>query len=179
MEKRVAIVGAGLAGSECALQLARRGIPVDLYEMRPIHPTAVHKTSDCAELVCSNSLKSTKPASAAGMIKRELDELGSVLYEVAQETAVPAGGALAVDRGAFARRATELIDAHELEILSLRFMNEGKEYTSYLKGETTDLGMFYRMMREGKLPVLQIGKYVYVHRDQWEAHIQAATTSIK
>lgn len=114
MERTVAIVGAGLAGSEAALQLARRGIAVDLYEMRPLTPTPVHKTSACAELVCSNSLKSTKPESAAGMLKRELDELGSVLYRVALSNEVPAGGALAVNREAFASEVTRLIGENDL-----------------------------------------------------------------
>ena len=110
MGKPVVIVGAGLAGSEAALQLARRGIDVVLHEMRPIVETPVHKTSDCAELVCSNSLKSTKPESAAGMLKRELDRLGSALYAEAREHQVAAGGALAVDRVTFGRAVTELIE---------------------------------------------------------------------
>ena len=111
MIKPVSIVGAGLAGSEAALQLAKRGIDVVLYEMRPEQPTAVHKTGDCAELVCSNSLKSTKPDSAAGMLKHELMALGSVVYKTALKHAVPAGGALAVNRVSFAREVTDLIEA--------------------------------------------------------------------
>ncbi len=110
MEKPVAIVGAGLAGSEAALQLASRGIPVALYEMRPEQPTDVHRTDACAELVCSNSLKSTKRESAAGMLKAELDALGSRLFAAALRHAVPAGGALAVDRNAFAQDVTEQIE---------------------------------------------------------------------
>lgn len=112
MEKPVAIVGAGLAGSEAALQLADRGISVRLYEMRPVRATAVHKTGDCAELVCSNSLKSTKPESAAGMLKRELAMLGSRLFAVAEDTSVPAGGALAVNRDSFASAVTSLVEGH-------------------------------------------------------------------
>lgn len=80
MSQSVTIVGAGLAGSEAALQLADRGVRVRLVEMRPKTPTLVHVTGCCAELVCSNSLKSEKPDSAAGMLKRELAELGSQLY---------------------------------------------------------------------------------------------------
>ena len=113
MTKPVSIVGAGLAGSEAALQLAKRGIDVVLYEMRPELPTAVHKTGDCAELVCSNSLKSTKPDSAAGMLKHELEMLGSVVYKTALKHAVPAGGALAVNRVSFAREVTDLIEAEK------------------------------------------------------------------
>ena len=131
MEKPIAIVGAGLAGSEAALQLAMRDLRVDLYEMRPLRPTAVHKSEQCAELVCSNSLKSTKPETAAGMLKRELAELGSFLYREALKCAVPAGGALAVDRVAFAHAITQRIQAHpniELkreEVLSIENVAEG------------------------------------------------------
>ncbi len=120
MSEFVTIVGAGLAGSEAALQLADRGIRVRLVEMRPEVPTPVHKTDGCAELVCSNSLKSTKPDSAAGMLKRELDELGSRLFAIALRCSVPAGGALAVDRVAFSREVTEAIEGHPLIRLERR-----------------------------------------------------------
>ncbi len=110
----VKIIGAGLAGSEAALQLAKRGVRVSLVEMRPSRATEVHKTGYCAELVCSNSLKSTKPDSAAGMLKRELAELGSAVYETAIRHAVAAGGALAVDRDAFARDVSAQIQADPL-----------------------------------------------------------------
>lgn len=112
MERNVRIIGAGLAGSEAALQLANRGFTVELCEMRPNVETPVHKTGYCAELVCSNSLKGTKADSAAGMIKQELSELGSVLYEQACRWRVPAGGALAVDREKFAESVTRIIDEH-------------------------------------------------------------------
>ena len=101
-----------MAGSEAALTLARLGFAVTLYEMRPNKNTAVHKTELCGELVCSNSLKSTKPDSAAGMLKAELKALGSQVYAAACAHAVPAGGALAVDRDAFARDITRSIEAH-------------------------------------------------------------------
>ena len=114
MSQSVTILGAGLAGSEAALQLADRGVRVRLVEMRPAVPTPVHVTGCCAELVCSNSLKSEKPDSAAGMLKRELAELGSRLYAQAKAHAVPAGGALAVDRAAFASAVTVLVEAHPL-----------------------------------------------------------------
>ena len=114
MEKPVIIVGAGLAGSEAALQLSSRGLNVTLLEMRPLRSTEVHKTPYCGELVCSNSLKSTKPASAAGMLKAELDALGSRLYQIALQHAVPAGGALAVDRDAFASAITSAIERDPL-----------------------------------------------------------------
>lgn len=110
--KLVTIIGAGLAGSEAALTLADLGFQVTLKEMRPKAKTPVHTTEFCGELVCSNSLKSTKPTSAAGMLKNELDRLGSHLYKIALETAVPAGGALAVDRDKFASSITAAINAH-------------------------------------------------------------------
>ncbi len=111
MEYKVDIIGGGLAGSEAALQLADRGIAVRLIEMRPFKTTDVHRTALNAELVCSNSLKGKKPQSAAGMLKHELDVLGSRLMAIAQDTSVPAGGALAVDRESFARAVTAAIDS--------------------------------------------------------------------
>ncbi len=108
----VDIVGAGLAGSEAALQLANRGVQVRLYEMRPVVSTAVHKTGQCCELVCSNSLKSTNPASAAGMLKHELSQLNSQVYACALKHQVAAGGALAVDRDAFSSSVHKSIVAH-------------------------------------------------------------------
>lgn len=99
----VHVVGGGLAGCECACQLADRGVQVKLYEMRPENTSAAHRTDRLAELVCSNSLKSLREDSAAGMLKRELSRMGSVLLGCAKNAAVPAGGALAVDRDAFSR----------------------------------------------------------------------------
>lgn len=113
MKNRVTIIGAGLAGSEAALQLADRGFRVRLIEMRPLVATAVHKTDKAAELVCSNSLKSTKFDSAAGMLKHELSVLGSYVLRAALDHQVAAGGALAVDRDLFAARITQLIESHE------------------------------------------------------------------
>lgn len=101
----VTVVGGGLAGSECALQLARRGVRVRLVEQRPGGSAPAHHTDGLAELVCSNSLKSDDPDTAAGTLKRELEAMGSVLLPLARAAAVPAGGALAVDR----RRFSELV----------------------------------------------------------------------
>ena len=112
MEKTVNIIGAGLAGSEAALQLASRGVHVRLFEMRPAVGTAVHHGSDCAELVCSNSLKSMKPESAAGMLKAELSALGSQVLDAAYANKVEAGGALAVDRDEFSADVTRRIMNH-------------------------------------------------------------------
>ena len=110
----VVVAGAGLAGCEAALQLAARGVPVRLMEMRPLVPTAVHRTADVAELVCSNSLKGTTPGSAANGIKDELACMGSYLLQAARKTAIPAGGALAVDRERFSAAVQELLDANPL-----------------------------------------------------------------
>ncbi len=114
MRRRVRVLGAGLAGSEAALQLANRGVEVELVEMRPGVPTAVHKSGNAAELVCSNSLKSTKPDSAAGMLKSELAQLSSCVYGAALRHRVAAGGALAVDREAFSADITAQIENHPL-----------------------------------------------------------------
>ena len=112
------VIGGGLAGSEAAWQAAEQGIQVRLYEMRPVVMTAAHATSHFAELVCSNSLGSQLPDRPSGLLKEELRCMGSMLIECAQETAVPAGGALAVDREAFAKRVTERISQHpRIEII--------------------------------------------------------------
>ncbi|HKI96955.1 MAG TPA: methylenetetrahydrofolate--tRNA-(uracil(54)-C(5))-methyltransferase (FADH(2)-oxidizing) TrmFO [bacterium] len=111
---QVAIVGAGFAGSEAAWQLARRGHAVRLYEMRPRRMTEAHQSGDCAELVCSNSFKSISAENAHGLLKAELAVQGSLILEVAHETAVPAGQALAVDREQFARRVTARLEAEPL-----------------------------------------------------------------
>ena len=89
----VHIVGGGLAGSECAFQLASRGVSVVLHEMRPVRPTPAHKSGDFAELVCSNSLRSDDPEHAAGLLKREMELFGSLIIGTAREAAVPAGSA--------------------------------------------------------------------------------------
>ncbi|RME91089.1 MAG: methylenetetrahydrofolate--tRNA-(uracil(54)-C(5))-methyltransferase (FADH(2)-oxidizing) TrmFO [Anaerolineae bacterium] len=108
------IIGGGLAGSEAAWQAAQRGVRVRLYEMRPAHQTGAHQTGDLAELVCSNSLGSTLPDRASGLLKNELRRLGSMLLECAEAAALPAGSALAVDRQLFARTVTERIQSHPL-----------------------------------------------------------------
>lgn len=107
----VTVVGGGLAGSECALALAARGVPVRLFEMRPGTQSPAHHTGHLAELVCSNSLKATRLDSAAGLLKEELRRMGSTLIACAEEAAVPAGGALAVDREAFSRAVEERVAA--------------------------------------------------------------------
>jgi len=111
---RVRIVGAGLAGSEAAWQCARRGIAVELCEMRPDRSTPAHQTSDFAELVCSNSLKSDSENTAPWLLKEEMRRAGSRLLEIARECAVPAGHALAVDRTKFAAKVTEEMSSEPL-----------------------------------------------------------------
>jgi methylenetetrahydrofolate--tRNA-(uracil-5-)-methyltransferase len=111
MPPRVTIVGGGLAGCEAAWQLARRGVGVDLHEMRPLRATPVHQTDHLAELVCSNSLRGNGLDQAAGLLKEEMRRLGSLIIRVADQVKVPAGSALAVDRGLFAQRITEAVTA--------------------------------------------------------------------
>jgi methylenetetrahydrofolate--tRNA-(uracil-5-)-methyltransferase len=108
---RIRTIGAGLAGCEAAWQCARRGMEVELYEMRPAKSTPAHQTDKFAELVCSNSLKSESENTAPWLLKEEMRRAGSLLIEIARETAVPAGHALAVDREAFSAKVTEAIAA--------------------------------------------------------------------
>jgi methylenetetrahydrofolate--tRNA-(uracil-5-)-methyltransferase len=112
--QKVKIIGAGLAGSEAAWQCARRGVPVELYEMRPVRSTPAHQTADFAELVCSNSLKSESENTAPWLLKEEMRRAGSRLIEIAKDCAVPAGHALAVDRAQFSTRVTEAISCEPL-----------------------------------------------------------------
>ena len=109
---QVSVIGAGLAGCEAAWQLARRGIAVTLYEMKPAKRTPAHHSDDFAELCCSNSLRSDQLENAVGLLKEELRRLGSLILACADETRVEAGGALAVDRHGFARLVTERVRSH-------------------------------------------------------------------
>lgn len=113
MPNRVKVIGAGLAGCEAALQLAKRGIEVDLYEMRPNKTTGAHSTEKPAEFVCSNSLGSIDPTNASGLLKKEMSILGSFLIHIADEVKVPAGNALAIDRELFSQKVDELLNGNE------------------------------------------------------------------
>lgn len=108
------VIGAGLAGSEAAYQIAKRGIPVKLYEMRGVKSTPQHKTSDFAELVCSNSLRGDSLTNAVGLLKEEMRRLDSIIMRAAEATRVPAGGALAVDRDGFSQMVTDEVTNHPL-----------------------------------------------------------------
>lgn len=112
--KKVIVVGAGLAGCEATWQLAKRGIQVDLYEMRPVNTTPAHKTDLFAELVCSNSLRSNALNNAVGIMKEELRKLDSLIMKVADEYQVPAGSALAVDRVGFSKEITKILKNHPM-----------------------------------------------------------------
>src|SRR6267143_343365 len=122
---KIKIIGAGLAGSECAFQLAQRGHRVDLFEMRPVKMTAAHQTSNLAELVCSNSFRSSAITNAVGLLKREMQILGSLVIRCGEEARVPAGDAFAVDRERFSAAVTEAVVAkvniYRDEITSLNF----------------------------------------------------------
>ncbi len=109
-EQKVIVIGAGLAGCEAALQLAKRGVLVDLYEMRPHKTTGAHSTQNLAEFVCSNSLGSFDVTNASGLLKKEMEILGSFLIKIAHEVALPAGNALAIDRVLFSQKVEELIN---------------------------------------------------------------------
>ena len=109
MDKEINIIGAGLAGSEAALQLAKRDFKVNLYEMRPQTKTGAHTTEDCAEFVCSNSLGSYDITNASGLLKHEMEILGGELIKIAKACQVPAGNALAIDRHKFSQSVTEKI----------------------------------------------------------------------
>lgn len=123
--KTVKVIGAGLAGSEAAYQLAKRGYEVDLYEMRPNKMTEAHKTGDFAELICSNSLRATAVTNAVGLLKEEMRRLDSLVIRAADQTRVEAGGALAVDRELFSKYITneltnnELIHIHHEEVTDI------------------------------------------------------------
>nr|WP_096183231.1 FADH(2)-oxidizing methylenetetrahydrofolate--tRNA-(uracil(54)-C(5))-methyltransferase TrmFO [Effusibacillus lacus] len=114
LSNQVTVVGAGLAGSEAAWQIARQGVKVRLYEMRPVVKTAAHISGNFAELVCSNSLRGASLSNAVGLLKEEMRRLDSVIMASADKTCVPAGGALAVDRDLFSQEVTERVTGHPM-----------------------------------------------------------------
>ena len=122
--KQAIVIGGGLAGCEAAWQLAQNGVAVTLYEQKPVHYSPAHHRNGLAELVCSNSLKADRLASAAGLLKAEMERMGSLLIPCARKTSVPAGGALAVDRDAFSDLVTEQIRSHPLITLETATIDE-------------------------------------------------------
>lgn len=145
MEKFINVIGGGLAGSEAAYQIAKRGINVKLYEMKPVKFSPAHSNENLAEIVCSNSFKSNLHTNACGVLKEELRMLDSLLIKIADETAVPAGQALAVDRKKFSARVTEklrknnLIEIKNIEVDEnlLQNMIENNEITIIATGPLT------------------------------------------
>ncbi len=131
-KERVVVIGGGLAGTECAFQLLKAGFAVDMYEMRPKRTTGAHEGGMLAELVCSNSLKSTAPETASGLLKEELDLLGSCLLPLARESAVPSGSALAVDRIVFSTAVER-----ELAKFDNFHLHKGEEITELEEGVPT------------------------------------------
>jgi len=119
MDTRVNVIGAGLAGCEAAWQLAKRGVRVNLYEMKPKAFSPAHHLETFAELVCSNSLRSDQLENAVGLLKEEMRRLDSIIMRCADATRIPAGGALAVDREKFSNMVTELIKENEyIEVIN-------------------------------------------------------------
>jgi len=157
-DRYVNVIGAGLAGSEAAWQLAKRGISVRLYEMRPVKQTPAHHTDKFAELVCSNSLRANNLTNAVGVLKEEMRQLDSVIISSADECAVPAGGALAVDRHEFAGLVTEKVKNHPNVIV----MNE--EVTEIPEGVTIiATGPLTSSALADKLKALTGEEYLYFY----------------
>jgi methylenetetrahydrofolate--tRNA-(uracil-5-)-methyltransferase len=128
---KVTVIGAGLAGSEAAYQIARQGVPVVLYEMRPVRKTPAHITDKFAELVCSNSLRANGLTNAVGVLKEEMRHMESLIISAADRHAVPAGGALAVDRDGFSGEVTDRLRNHPLiEVIAGRYCRS-RERASY------------------------------------------------
>ena len=141
---RIKIIGAGLAGSECAFQLAQRGHRVDLFEMRPAKMTPAHQTSNLAELVCSNSFRSSAITNAVGLLKREMQILGSLVIRCGEEARVPAGDAFAVDRERFSAAVTQAVSQnvtiYRNELTSLNY--DGYDFLVVATGPLTSHPLF-------------------------------------
>jgi len=136
--KPVNVIGAGLAGSEAAWQIAERGVPVKLYEMRPLKSSPAHNSNDFAELVCSNSLRSNNLTNAVGTLKEEMRNFNSIIINNADRHAVPAGGALAVDRNLFSQSITQKIKSHPLiEVVHEEIVNIPEGITVIATGPLT------------------------------------------
>ena len=143
---KVNVIGGGLAGSEASLQLAKRGISVNLYEMRPQKMTGAHKTDKFAEFVCSNSLGAADCSNASGLLKKEMELFGGELISVARAHSVPAGNALAIDREGFSNAVTELI--------------ENNPYINVIKEEITEIPQGYTILASGPLTSENLAKSI-------------------
>src|SRR5271157_4019491 len=150
MTKPIRIIGAGLAGSEAAWQCARRGIAVELFEMRPARSTPAHQTSNFAELVCSNSLKSDTENTAPWLLKEEMRRAGSLLIQIARESSVPAGHALAVDRERFSEAVTAATEGEPLIRIvreEVTAIDESDAITIIASGPLTSDALSHEIMR--------------------------------
>ncbi len=153
--ERVTVVGAGMAGCEAAWQLARRGIPVRLVEMKPVRRSPAHSMDGFAELVCSNSLKAEHLTNASGLLKAEMKKLGSLLLECAEQARVPAGGALAVDREIFSAAATKALSDHPLVEIERRPVEEIPQGPAVIAtGPLTDAPLAEAIRREEGMEAL-------------------------
>ena len=151
------VIGAGLAGSEAAYQIAKRGIKVKLYEMKPVKFSPAHSNKDLAEIVCSNSFKSNLLTNACGLLKEELRRLDSLLIKIADETAVPAGQALAVDREEFAKKVTEnLKNNPNIEIINKEVVSKYDE-TIVAENANTNQIFFEDLINEDSITIIATG----------------------
>lgn len=161
----VKIIGAGFAGSEAAWYLAERGIKVKLYEMRPVKMTPAHVTSNFAELVCSNSFRSNDPLNAVGLLKKEMQQIGSLIMDLGIEYQVPSGSSLAVDREAFSKAVTEKIKQHP----NIEVVNE--EVTELNEDELT-------IIAAGPLASSNLSNFIAQKFNQGELHFFDAVAPI-
>ena len=156
MNEYINVIGAGLAGSEASYQIAKRGIKVKLYEMKPIKFSPAHSNSNFAEIVCSNSFKSNLLTNACGLLKEELRRLDSLLIKIADETAVPAGQALAVDRDEFAKKVTEIIKSHpNIEVINKEVVSK---YDDSIKVDNiSDNKIFFEDLIKDTITIIATG----------------------
>ena len=159
MEDYINIIGAGLAGSEAAYQIAKRGIKVRLYEMKPVKFSPAHSNSNFAEIVCSNSFKSNLLTNACGLLKEELRRLDSLLIKIADETAVPAGQALAVDREEFAKKVTEnLKNNPNIEVINKEVVSKYDETITDENEKTNVNPIFFEdLINEDAITIIATG----------------------
>lgn len=156
MDEYINVIGAGLAGSEATYQIAKRGIKVKLYEMKPNKFSPAHSNSDFAEIVCSNSFKSNLLTNACGLLKEELRRLDSLLIKIADETAVPAGQALAVDRDEFAKKVTEVLKNNpNIEIINKEVVSK---YDNTIKeNNLSDNKIFFEDLIKDAITIIATG----------------------